>query len=270
MEAYAQQSFKEYGVFIKTVSAFNMFPDSLRNIEPRMYQGKIYPTTTNYQDSSVFIFIPKHFKQHASYEVVFWFHGWYNTIDSTIQSFRLIEQFTATNRNAIFVFPEAAKNAPDSYAGKFERPEYFNLFVKDLIEQLSRKKILHNKLPGKLIIAGHSGAYRAISYILQYSGFKIHTVVLFDGLYGRDDVFMDYLTRHRSFQFINVYTNNGGTKELSETFFGNMNKRWRYKKVTETALTDKDIKRNKVLFIHSNKEHNGVMYLFERLLKNIR
>ncbi len=270
LQVYAQKNFKEYGILIKTSSSFNMFPDSLRNVEPRIYQGKIYPSTTHFQDSSILVFIPKHFKQHKSYEIIFWCHGWYNTIDSTIQSFELIEQFTATKRNAILVFPEAAKNAPDSYAGKFERPEYFNLFMNDLIAQLIRKNILLNKSPRKLILAGHSGAYKALSYILQYSAFNTQSVLLFDGLYGREDVFMEYLTNHPSFQFINVYTNNGGTKALSETFINNIHKGWRYKNVTEDALTDKDIKRNKILFIHSTKEHNSVMHLFERFLKNIR
>ncbi len=166
-----------------------MFPDTGRALG-HQYQGKSYPAALHYNDASVLVHIPQHFKPTKPFELVFWFHGWYNNIDSATAYFRLLEQFDASGRNAIFVFPEGPKNAPDSYGGKLEQPGVFNALVQEVLLSLQRQKILKQKqmpLEADLAItlAGHSGAYRVISKIIAYA--NIDEVLLFDALYGGND-----------------------------------------------------------------------------------
>jgi hypothetical protein len=47
-------------------------------------------------------------------DLVFWFHGWNNNIDTAIKFYEIEKQFIESKRNAILVMVETAKNAPDS------------------------------------------------------------------------------------------------------------------------------------------------------------
>ena len=51
-------------------------------------------------------------------DLVFWFHGWGNNVDSAAIRYELIKQFIASKRNAVLVLAETARNSPDSYGGK--------------------------------------------------------------------------------------------------------------------------------------------------------
>lgn len=257
---FAQKNFHDLGVLVKSTSAYNMFPDSLRNIEPRTYQGKTYLAKDHYNDSSFIVFIPKKFNTSKPYEIVVWMHGWFNTIDSTIQSFNLIEQFAQVKQNAILVFPEAAKNAPDSYAGKFEQPHFFKQFLQDVIILLQQKKLLIKSKPSSLIIAGHSGAYRAMSYITLYSNYTINAILLFDALYGEVEKFAMYLRNNKSCKFFNIYTKDGGTMNTSIQLFKTMQAwQWNVHSITNESFT----KEQQILFVSSPKNHTTVLTSFQ-------
>jgi len=117
-----------------------MFPDSLRNASPRFYDGKTYAATEHYSDSSAYIFVPDYFDRTKPFDFVFWFHGWGNNIDTALVQYQLQQQFYAAHLNAVFIFPEGPKNAPDSYGGKFEQPKIFDLFVKDIEQHLQQEE----------------------------------------------------------------------------------------------------------------------------------
>lgn len=257
---YAQKDFKDLGVLLKLSSKYSLFPDSLRNIEPRIYQNKTYAANEHYNDSSLLIFIPTKFNASKPYEIVFWFHGWNNTIDSTIQSFNLIEQFANAHKNALLVFVESAKNAPDSYAGKFEYPNNFNLYVQDIITQLQHKKIAISNKPTSFIIAGHSGAYRALSYITLYSKYAIKAIVLFDALYGEEEKFSMYLRNNTNCKFLNIYTTSGGTLENSKSLYSTM-VAWQWN--AQSTSEETSFSRQKpYIFVKSSKNHTTVLELF--------
>ncbi len=266
----AQLNNVKMGREFKITSAHGMFPDSLRNAKPRIYQGKSYEAAQHYNDSSAYVFVPNYFDAQKPYHFVIWIHGWNNSIDTALKYFRLIEQFYAAHNNAIFVFPEGPKFAPDSYAGKFEQPEQFDAFIQDV----DRKLVVENILPKAkkrhtLVVAGHSGAYDAIGFILQYTTHTIKATLLFDALYSMQDVFMNYLNQHPLSKLINIYTDNGGTLKNSEAFLSSPKRKWSYLQTEEEKYTDWDIKANNILFIHSKRGHNSVVDVFERLLKNL-
>jgi len=60
------------------------------------------------------------------------------------------------------------------------------------------------------VLAGHSGAFRVMAYILQNGGVEVNQAILFDALYGEVDKFANWIQADKSHQFIDLYTNKGG------------------------------------------------------------
>ena len=240
-----------------------MFPDTAR-AAGHQYQGKQFPAALHYQDSSVLVHVPAHFKPSKPFELVFWFHGWYNNIDSATAYFRLLDQFDASGRNAIFVFPEGPKNAPDSYGGKLEQPGVFDALVQEVVASLQHQKILKQKqLPLakdlEITLAGHSGAYRVISKIIAYA--KIQEVFLFDALYGGNDNYMKWMAASEKHRFINIYTKDGGTLDNSMLVAKELKTKWDLNPVLvdEKKLTNLQLLYSQILFIYSPLQHNEVV-----------
>lgn len=240
-----------------------MFPDTAR-AAGHQYQGKQFPAALHYQDSSVLVHVPAHFNPSKPFELVFWFHGWYNNIDSATAYFRLLEQFDASARNAIFVFPEGPKNAPDSYGGKLEQPGVFDALVQEVLASLQHQKILKQKqLPLakdlEITLAGHSGAYRVISKIIAYA--KIQEVFLFDALYGGNDNYMKWMAASEKHRFINIYTKDGGTLDNSMLVAKELKTKWDLNPVLvdEKKLTNLQLLYSQILFIYSPLQHNEVV-----------
>lgn len=240
-----------------------MFPDTAR-AQGHQYQGKQFPAALHYQDSSVLVHVPAHFKPSKPFELVFWFHGWYNNIDSATAYFRLLEQFDASARNAIFVFPEGPKNAPDSYGGKLEQPGVFDALVQEVVASLQHQKILKQKqLPLakdlEITLAGHSGAYRVISKIIAHA--KIQEVFLFDALYGGNENYMKWMAASEKHRFINIYTKDGGTLDNSMLVAKELKTKWDLNPVLvdEKKLTNLQLLYSQILFIYSPLQHNEVV-----------
>ncbi len=256
------------GKILRITSNHSMFPDSLRNVQPRVYGGKTYTAAEHYSDSSVFIFVPDYFDKTKYFEFVFWFHGWNNNIDSALSQFQLLEQFYAAHQNAIFVFPEGPKNAPDSYGGKLEKGNGFFKLYTDIVNALFIKLGIE-KVFAPIVLAGHSGAYRVmgkISETLPHRWFP--KIFLFDALYGEIESYLTYAKSQ--FKLINIYTDDGGTKQNSLDFLKTLDSlHIPYLHKEEDEVTTKELKSNNIIFLHSKKGHNEVITSnrnFERFL----
>jgi len=261
IRSIAQQEVAKKGRAFTIYSQYSMFPDSLRNAMPRIYNGKTYTAAEHYNDSSAFIFVPDYFDKSKPFHVVCWFHGWNNCIDSALVQYRLIEQFYAAHLNAIFILPEGPKNSPDSYAGKFERPAIFNAFIQEVRNNLIQQKLL---LPTNqsfdLIYAGHSGAYHAIANLLLNASYPCKGVLLFDALYAEPEKFAMYVQMHPLCKLINIYTDNGGTFQNSKNFITEMAAwRWKYTDREEIDFMKTDVRNNQAVFLHSKMQHNDVV-----------
>lgn len=155
---------EENGIIYKFESINTSFPHRDRE-SGHVYNGQQYNVKNHYSDKSVLVFIPNHFTLNDSIDMVFYFHGWWNNIDSSLVQFNLIEQFYKSNINAILVLPESAKNAADSFGGKLEEKNVFRNLVNEILEKIT--SIYHKPFEvGNVTLAGHSGAYRVIAYIL--------------------------------------------------------------------------------------------------------
>jgi predicted esterase len=250
------------GRTLKFTSAFAMFPDTAR-AKGHFYNGKTYDAGTYYSDSTILVYIPQKFKPQATLQLVFWFHGWGNNIDTACKQFQLLEQFEASGRNAVFVFPEGPKNAPDSYGGKLEQPAIFRQLVKEVLEQLVQNKIIKKNSPGvsgnlSITLAGHSGAYRVISKIINKT--PVDEVILFDAMYGQNEAYFEWLSNPGS-RFVNIYTKEGGTFENSQMMMNRIADSLKLPvlSILEEQLTPSVLQANNKIFIYSNKGHNEVI-----------
>lgn len=198
------------------------FPHRER-INGHTYDEKTYSAQEHYSDSSVAIFIPKGFKATEKIDFVVYFHGWNNNIDSACGRFNLIEQFSESNKNAIFVFPEGPKNSPDSYGGRSEDKNGLKNLIDDVLKYLQENGKLKSIKVGNIVLAGHSGAYRVISFCLMRGGLtqNILDVILFDAFYGQTEKFVHWIENFDG-RFINIYTDNGGTKDETESLMDDL------------------------------------------------
>jgi hypothetical protein len=239
-----------------------------------MYDSVQYTCAEHYMDSSVLLIIPRRLKRTQKIDLIFWFHGWRNNIDTAAEFYKLTKQFIASKRNAVLVLAETARNAPDSYGGKLEQPGMFKALVLDVMNVLKQNGIATNKAePTNISIAGHSGAFRVIAYILQNGQVPVQEVFLFDALYGQVDKFLFWLNEDRSHHFIHWYTNHGGgTDEMSEIMMLQLKEQHSNFAITEEGeITKKIIKNNRILFVHSPREHNVIINDpddFQLLLEN--
>jgi len=246
---------------IRFSSRYTSFPDTAR-VNGHTYDSIFYSAKDHYRDSSVLLIVPKNLSRTNKVDLIFWFHGWNNNIDTANQFYEIQKQFLASGKNAVLVLSETAKNAPDSYGGRLEQPGDFSRLVKEVLQQLKIQKLVGKKATaGTITLAGHSGAYRVIAYILSNGGMAVDNVYLFDALYSQVDKFLSWIQQNKNHRFVNWYTNHGGgTDEVSIQMMQQLDQlRLPYKLVEETAINGNDVKGNRILFVHSPREHNVII-----------
>jgi len=254
-------------------SSHTSFPDTGR-MNGHWYDSTFYATSAHYNDSSILLIIPKHLDTTQKINFIFWFHGWNNNIDTAAEFYKLTRQFIASKRNAVLVLSETAKNAPDSYGGKLEQPGMFQGLVSDVLRELKKDGLVPTTAePGNIVLAGHSGAFRVIAYILQNGQANIQEVFLFDALYSQVDKFLHWIYEDNSHHFVHWFTNHGGgTDEMSDTMMRQLTIGHRaYKLVEEGVISPFIIRGDNILFVHSLREHNVIINDpddFQLLLEN--
>ena len=244
----------------KITSSNTSFPDTGR-MQGHIYNNVLYNTADHYSDSSVIIITPKKFKAKKKIDMIFWFHGWNNNIDTALIEYGLSRQFAEADVNAVLVLAETAKNAPDSYGGKLEQKNTFEKLVKDVIKELVHMHVISARdRAGNMILAGHSGAYRVMANILQNGNVPVNEVILFDALYADTDKFMSWLTADKNHRFIDLYTNHGGTYDETKNMMHQItNANLPVDSLEEVDVTPAILKDNKIIFIHTLHEHNDII-----------
>jgi hypothetical protein len=254
------ERYADIGTMIVTTSDHTMFPHEKR-AQGHTYEGKAYPADVHYSDRTVAIFVPKGFRAGDATNLVFYFHGWRNNVDDTFAKFRVAEQLAASGVNAVLVLAEGPKNAPDSFGGKLEETGVFSNLVSDVLGALKARGVVGNTRPGSIILAGHSGAYRVMAFILTRGGLtaNIREVYLFDALYGQSEKFAHWIDRFPG-KLVDIYTAEGGTRDQSLDFMDDL-RAWDvpFAAVPESAVTQDLLRKNRLVFIESALEHDDVV-----------
>ncbi|MFZ4622330.1 MAG: hypothetical protein ACOYNS_17340 [Bacteroidota bacterium] len=227
----------------------------------RLYNNQTYSAQEHYSDSSVAIFIPKGYEPKKSVDLVIYFHGWHNNIDSACAQFALIEQFCEAKKNAVFVFPEGPKDSPDSFGGRVEETDGLKNLVADVMRFLKTSKRISTGTVGNIVLAGHSGAFRVIAFAVMRGGLtpNISDVILFDALYGETEKFTHWIENSKG-RLVNIYTDDGGTKNETEDLMADLSG-WGipFCAKEEKDVIIEDLKKNRLIFIHTELTHNEVI-----------
>ena len=254
------ERYADIGTMIVTTSAYTMFPHEKR-AQGHTYEGKAYPADVHYSDRTVAIFVPKGFRAEDATNLVFYFHGWRNNVDDTFAKYRLAEQLAASGVNAVLVLAEGPKNAPDSFGGKLEETGVFASLVSDVLSTLKARGVIGSTKPGAIVLAGHSGAYRVMAFILTRGGLtaNIREVYLFDALYGQSEKFAHWIDRFPG-RLIDIYTPEGGTRDESLSLMDDL-RAWDipFVAVAESAVTQDLLRKNRLVFIDSALAHDDVV-----------
>jgi len=133
------ERYSAYGELIVKQLSTAPFPHPGR-ANGHLYDGTTYDEAGHYRDSSVALFVPSGYGRSLTVDLVFYFHGWGNNIDTALARYAVIEQFSASRRNAILVLPEAAYNAPDGFGGKLEDKDGVKRLVADVMRVLKNEK----------------------------------------------------------------------------------------------------------------------------------
>jgi hypothetical protein len=254
------ERYADIGTMIVTTSDHTMFPHEKR-AQGHTYEGKAYPADVHYSDRTVAIFVPKGFRAGDETSLVFYFHGWRNDVDDTLKQFHVAEQLAASGVNAVLVLAEGPRNSPDSFGGKLEETGVFASLVNDVLSTLKARGVVASTKPGSIVLAGHSGAYRVMAFILTRGGLtpNIREVYLFDALYGQTEKFAHWIDRSGG-KLIDIYTPEGGTRDESLSLMDDL-RAWDipFAAVPEGAVTPDLLRKNRLVFIDSPLEHNDVV-----------
>ncbi len=229
---------------------------------------KVFPREPHYVDDSVALFVPRGFRPTDRTDVLVYLHGHYNNIRKAMTDFRIREQIAASGRNVILIFPEGPKDAGDSGCGKLEEPGGLRRLVEEALATLHARGRIHHERIGRVLLAGHSGAYFGISYCLEHGGCdqELSDVCLLDASYARLDAFVDWVKGHPQGRFFSIFTDHLAAKNVY------LMTHLRQNHVEYTLMAEQDAGKRtagqvRVLFLHAEKlNHNGTVAWLERWL----
>jgi hypothetical protein len=260
------ERYAAYGQLIVTQMVNAPFPHPKRaEGHTRKESGKdvLYSAAEHYSNSAVAVFVPKGLRETGRLDFVVHFHGWRQHLEGVLGHYKLIEQLSASGRNAVLVVPQGPLDAPDSFGGKLEDPEGFKRFLDEAAETLRQSGALKKKdfVYGKIILSGHSGGYQVISSILDRGGLTDHVaeVWLFDALYAQTDKFLAWLDQQHG-RLVDIYTEHGGTKQETEQLMATLKKREAKFFAGQEEEANADVfKANRILFLFTALPHDDVV-----------
>ncbi len=231
--------------------------------------GKTFPLDPHYVDSSVMLFIPKGFKPGESTDVLVYTHGHNNNITKAVDEFKLREQVVAAKKNVVLIFPEGPKDAGDSGIGKLEDKDGLKNLVNESLKDLKADGKVPSTGLGKVVLAGHSGAYKGLGLCVKQGGLEDHITeaYLIDATYGQLEDFAAWAVRNKTGRMASIYTDH--LKANNEQLMGMLKaKEIAHASMMDTAADDAALKANRVLFLHTTTlNHNQTVSWLEKFLR---
>jgi len=214
-------------------------------------------------DSTVAVFVPHHLKldRTTRVDLVVFFHGYSTTVRQALRQHRLREQFVASNRNAVLLIPQLAKNSETSHPGKLDKAGGFNAMIDEAINETEAIKTAigpHGGI-GRVILAAHSAGYHALARSLQRGGLPVSEVYLFDAMFGFHQVYVDWIEKSRG-RFLAWLGQVPGSKKWTGWLKGTLAERAiPYGLADAKRLRDKDLIGNRILLVENVPYHGAVV-----------
>jgi hypothetical protein len=159
-----------------------------------------------WKDSTVLVYVPHHHRignnKGDKVHVVVHFHGHNTTAAQSMKDHQLREQFAESLQNAILVMPQGPVRAGTGHPGKLGEQDGLVRFLTDLRETLQGSKA--DKALGKaglgpktrvgmVCLSAHSGGYRTALDCVEFGGFEVQELWLFDSLYSEGRRLVDWV-----------------------------------------------------------------------------
>jgi hypothetical protein len=216
----------------------------LEKVEDEVLGGKHWRIKT--AQGAVHVWVPEDYDRETAGTVVY-VHGYYTDADGAWRDHELAKQFKRSHQNALFIVPDAPSGNDDSVKWPA---------LKDLRHAVARANI---HLPdGPIIVMGHSGAFRTV---MQWVDHKlVDQIILLDALYAGESAFDEFIKSGKRAEDHKLIVVGAGTAEASAAFAS------KYKfAVAREKFPDalggftKGERRAKLLYIHSQYEHMGIV-----------
>jgi hypothetical protein len=239
-----------------------------------------------YRDATVLVFVPHTFRMRGGNRVdaLVHFHGYRYTARDAMLRHQLREQLVASGQNAIGIFPQGPVKAEDMSGGKLDEPGGLLALlteVRDVLQlpslqrRLGRAAISRGARMGRCILSAHSGGFRVVANCLAFGAWNVNEVYLFDALYGKTDVFRDWLAatwrrrgpdteRHKLVSFFATDETGAENRRL----MGMLEKKgmvYASELVEGTALTRRALTKSRAVFIRTTTSHNSVLFRTQAL-----
>jgi hypothetical protein len=234
--------------------------------------GRTFARDPHYTDSTVALFIPRAFQPGERTDLLIYFHGHMTNVRRALDRQRLREQVVASGQNVVLVFPQGPKEAADSGGGRLEEPGALKRLVDEVMETLETAGRVKSRDVGRVLLAGHSGAYRVISFCLEHGGLddSVKDVCLLDATYDRLDAFADWAARRRDDRLFSIFTAHlaDENKELMQKLTAQSVPLIR---VTNDEGAKAALRTGRIVFYAvSNTDHNGTVQWLEPWLRTAR
>ncbi len=190
---------------------------------------------------SALVYRPVGLSLAAPLDVVVYVHGFYNCIDNDFGSASsrcstggpvriahdIGRQLEASGRAAILVMPEVARDQASADPGALAADGALRAFLDEVLGQLPGPAVpLSAADVGRLVVAVHSGGYKAAAAFVARGGLPIDEVYLLDALYDETETFSAWIDADRDAfattpprrRLVDVYSTLGGTLAESEAF----------------------------------------------------
>lgn len=195
----------KWGIFRSQYSPFP-HPDRAAGLTRR--DGTHYPAFPHYSDSSVVVFVPKHFRELPDgSNLIVHFHGHNNDNLGALEQSRFPQAMVAQQTNALLVMVQGPYRARDSFSGKMESDGGLKHLVDDLLRVMQKEGVVTSAGIHGLVISAHSGGYRPAAFALEKGGLRgnVDAIFLFDALYDNADYFRNWLLSGKG-QLYGAYT----------------------------------------------------------------
>jgi hypothetical protein len=239
---------------------------------------------------SAIVYVPTGFAATPPLNLVVFLHGFWNCAEDVVrstgvsctpgyprrQAYALEQQLEWSHKNALLIVPELTYDRASSEPGNFGVEGGFRAFLGELLGKLGNVGAYSLEDVGSLVVASHSGGYRAAAGIAVRGGVNVNELWLLDSLYGQFDDFdgwvqsdLDSLSTI-SRRFADVYTGTAGTLVNSQAM-ATRAAGWVDSSVllddrSTATLSDADYAHG-LLFKRTGLSHDGVpRYYFGKLL----